>query len=91
MPSTFDKVEFAKDSDLVKALITIKMNMDDFQQKVDDTLMVVGCEAMMSALEVYAQVQLQKDSVPGLRSAYEKLKERLAKIRSKKNVIQLAS
>ncbi|WP_051312851.1 hypothetical protein [Sporocytophaga myxococcoides] len=83
MPPTFDKMEFVKDSDLVKALITIKMVLDSFHQKVDDTLMEVGSEAFSKALEVYAQVQFQKDSVPGLRSAYDKLKVRFARSKYK--------
>lgn len=85
MPSTFDNTEFTKDSDLTRALVTIKMNLDAFQQKVDDTLMEVGSEAMTSSLEVYAQVQLQKDTVPGLRSAYEKLKARFLRSKHKKD------
>lgn len=85
MPSTFDKPEFGKDSDLTKVLITIKMYVDSFQQKLDDTLMEVGSEAMSSSLEAYAQVQLQKDTVPGLRSAYEKLKSRFVRGKYKKD------
>ncbi|WP_037575754.1 hypothetical protein [Sporocytophaga myxococcoides] len=85
MPPTFDKSEFGRDSDLTKILITIKMGVDSLQQKLDDTLMEVGSEAMTSALEVYAQVQLQKDSVPGLRSAYEKLKARFVRSKQKKD------
>lgn len=91
MPSTFNKVEFAKDTDVVKVLVTIKMIVDAFQQKIDDTLMEVGSEAMMAALEVYAQVQLQKDSVPGLRSAYEKLKSRFVKSKYKRGGAQVLS
>lgn len=89
MPPTFDREEFSKDSDLVKALITIKMNVDAFQQKLDDTLMEVGSEAMLSALEVYAQVQLQKDGVPGLRSAFDKLKSRFTKSKYKRTGNQI--
>jgi len=85
MPTTFDKAELAKDSDLTRMLVTIKMHLDSFHQKVDDTLMEVGSEAMSSSLEVYAQVQLQKDSVPGLRSAYEKLKSRFLRSKHKKD------
>lgn len=84
VPATFDKVEFTKDADLVKALVTIKMYIDSLQQKVDDTLMEVGSEAMDRSREVYGQVQLQQNNVPGLRSAYEKLKSRYERGRYKK-------
>jgi hypothetical protein len=83
MPPTFDKAEFTKDTELVKALVTIKMYADSLQQKVDDTLMEVGSEAMVRGLEVYAQVHLQQENIPGLRSAFDKLKSRFAKTKRK--------
>jgi hypothetical protein len=84
VPPTFDKAEFAKDTELVKNLVTIKMYVDSLQQKIDDTLLEVGSEAMVKALEVYAHVQLQKDNVPGLKSAFEKMKSRFLKTKRKK-------
>lgn len=83
IPPSFDKVEFTKDVDLVKALVTAKMYIDSLQQKVDDTLLEVGSEAMTKGLDVYAQVRIQKDSVPGLRSVYEKLKLRFERKKTK--------
>lgn len=76
MPSSFDKDEFTRDTQLVSALIKIKMYLDALQQKVDDTLLEVGSEAMVRALDVYSQVNIQQDKVPGLRSAFEKLRSR---------------
>jgi hypothetical protein len=81
MPPSFDKAEFTKDTNLIHALVTIQMYVDAFQVKVADTLTEVGSEAMMQALEVYAQVQLQQNSVPGLKSAFEKMKSRFQKSR----------
>lgn len=86
VPGSFDNVEFNKDVELVKALVTVKMYADALQQKVDDTLMEVGSEAMIKALEVYGQVRLQQDTVPGLRTAFDKLKARFERGKYKKTM-----
>ncbi len=76
LPPTFDKLEFTKDVDLIKNMLPIYVIVEAFLQKLDDTMMEVGSEAMTKALEVYALVQLQKDNVPGLRGSYDRLKVR---------------
>jgi hypothetical protein len=76
LPATFDKVEYAKDTSLFKALGEIKFQMDSLCEKIDNTYVAVGSEAMIASLEVYAYVQTAKGRTPGLESAAEKLKER---------------
>jgi hypothetical protein len=76
LPTSFDKVEYGKDTALFKALNDIKFLVDSLSEKVDNTYMAVGSEAMMASLEVYAYVQTAKDRTPGLGSVADKLKER---------------
>jgi hypothetical protein len=83
LPANFSQAEYLKDTDLVKNLVTIKVKLDSLQEKVDDTLMAVGSEAMGSSLEVYSLVQIQADRVPGLKSVADNLKARFKKSKSK--------
>lgn len=76
MPPTFDKAEYAKDTALFKALSEIKLLMDSIIEKIENTHMAVGSEAMTASLEVYAYVQTAADRTPGLQSVADKLKER---------------
>lgn len=76
LPSSFDKVEYSKDTSLFKTLDEIKTMIDSLQEKVDNTYMAVGSEAMVASLEVYAYVQTAADRTPGLGSVADKLKAR---------------
>ena len=76
LPPTFDKVEYGKDASLFKALADIKMQLDSLIEKVDNTTLAVGSEAMVASLEVYAYVQTAADRTPGLKSVAEKLQVR---------------
>lgn len=76
LPPSFDKVEYGKDTTLFKTLVEIKALVDSLSEKLDDTYVAVGSEAMVASLEVYAYVQTAADRTPGLRSVADKLKER---------------
>jgi hypothetical protein len=76
LPTSFDKTEYGKDTSLFKALVEIKTLLDSLKEKVDDTCIAVGSEAMIASLEVYTYVQTAADRTPGLRSVADKLKER---------------
>jgi hypothetical protein len=80
LPPSFDKTEYAKDTALFKTLSDLKMLVDSLTEKIDNTYVAVGSEAMQASLEVYAYVQTAKDRTPGLASVAEKLKERFKKI-----------
>jgi hypothetical protein len=79
MPASFDKVEYSKDTSLFKALGEIKLLVDSLSEKIDNTYVAVGSEAMQASLEVYAYVQTAKDRTPGLGSVADKLRERFKK------------
>lgn len=81
LPGNFNKDEYFKDTDLLKQLLTIKMKLDSMKEKVDDTVMEVGSEAMESSREIYILLKAQSDRVPGLKSVVEKLEPRFRKKR----------
>jgi hypothetical protein len=85
MPPSFDKIEYAKDTALFKVLTDLKSLVDSLQEKLDNTYMAVGSEAMVASLEVYAYVQTAADRTPGLKSVAEKLKERFKRQSAKKD------
>jgi hypothetical protein len=76
LPPSFDKVEYGKDTALFKILSDLKLQIDSLSEKLDNTYLAVGSEAMSASLEVYAYVQTAKDRTPGLGSVADKLKER---------------
>jgi hypothetical protein len=76
LPPTFDKVEYGKDTALFKVLSEIKFQLDSVVEKIDDTHMAIGSEAMIASLEVYAYVQTARNRTPGLASVADKLKDR---------------
>jgi hypothetical protein len=84
LPGSFDKTEYGKDTTLFKNLADIKVLVDSLKEKLDDTYMAVGSEAMIASLEVYAYVQTAADRTPGLKSVAEKLKERFKRQSKKK-------
>lgn len=83
LPVSFGAEEFQKDSSLFATLTSIGMMLDSLQEKVNDTIIAVGSEAMNDALEVYAQVQIAQAKKPGLKSVADKLKVRFKKTRRK--------
>jgi hypothetical protein len=85
LPASFDKTEYGKDTALFKALGDVKQLVDSLKEKLDNTYMAVGSEAMVASLEVYAYVQTAGDRTPGLKSVAQKLKERFKGQSSRKN------
>jgi hypothetical protein len=84
LPSSFSVAEFNKDYALFEKLTKIKLLVDSLKEKVDNTYMAVGSEAMMSACEVYTYVQAAVPNTPGLESVADKLKERFKRQSKKK-------
>ena len=85
LPASFDKAEYAKDTTLFDALGDLKSLVDSLQEKLDNTYMAVGSEAMVASLEVYAYVQTAADRTPGLKSVADKLKDRFRAQGARKN------
>lgn len=85
LPASFNQEEYGKDSSLFKSLSEIKLLLDSLSEKIDNTYMAVGSEAMTASLEVYAYVQTAAPRTPGLQSVAEKLKERFKRNKNNKN------
>lgn len=76
LPSGFNSPELAKDSLLFEQLSELKMLMDTLSEKLHDTTIVVGNEAMKASLTVYDYVKTAAKSQAGLKTVAEQLKQR---------------
>jgi len=76
VPSNFDSAEFARDYQLTADLTEVLILLEQLTEKVDDTLLAVGSESMMSSLLVYDYVKTAARHSPGLKSVAEQLGER---------------
>lgn len=76
LPSAFDIAEYNKDTSLFEALSMMKLQIDSLAEKLDDTYLAVGAEAMSESLQVYAYVQTAAKGIPGLKTVAETMQER---------------
>jgi hypothetical protein len=76
LPPTFDIPEFERDFALAQDLSEIHAQLQQITEKVDDTLVAVGSEAMRSSLSVYDYVKAAAKHQPGLKALAEQLGER---------------
>jgi hypothetical protein len=76
LPSGFNASDLAKDTLLFEQLSEIKMLLNSLDEKVNDTAMAIGNEAMRSSLTVYDYVKTAAKSQPGLKSVSEQLQQR---------------
>ncbi|WP_243349079.1 hypothetical protein [Parabacteroides sp. FAFU027] len=66
LPGVFDKDEFIRDCDLVKALRPIAAQIKELNDSLQNTFFAANSDAMVGALEVYSAVKQNRDKVPGL-------------------------
>jgi len=71
---TFNREEFLKDYALLQKLEPVAAILNPLQSAVEDTLMAVGSDTLVAALEVYAAVQANKGKVPGLDTLADEMK-----------------
>ena len=83
LPVSFDVNEFKMDYELAMALSEIHMNLQQLNEKVDDTLMAVSGEVMTSSLTVYDYVKTAAKKIPGLKAIADQLGERFKASRTK--------
>ncbi|MEQ9553984.1 MAG: hypothetical protein RIM23_30735 [Coleofasciculus sp. G3-WIS-01] len=83
LPNSFDFNEFVQDYKLALALQEIFLELRQLEEKIDDTLLAVGSEAMASSLEVYEYVKTAAKRTPGLKAAAEELGERFKAMKAK--------
>lgn len=83
LPASFDLEEFVQDYQLANSLAEVLLGLRQLSEKVDDTLLAVGSEAMSSSLAVYDYVKTAAKKTPGLKILAEQLGERFKAIKTK--------
>ncbi|MGV0027577.1 hypothetical protein [Phormidesmis priestleyi] len=73
LPASFDYDGFANDYRLATTLTDLRMRLRQLTEQVDDTLLAVGSEAMVSSLTVYDYVKTASKKTPGLKAIAEQL------------------
>ena len=90
-PASFDVEEFMRDYHLAVALTELLAGLRKLEEKVDDTLLAVGSEAMNSSLTVYNYVKTAAKNTPGLKSLAEQLGERFKAIKGRTSKVNSVS
>ncbi|PSN18589.1 hypothetical protein C7271_11720 [filamentous cyanobacterium CCP5] len=80
LPSNFDLPELNRDFELAKTLTSVLSSLKTITERVDDTLLAVGSEAMRSSLNIYDYVKASAKYQHGLKSVAEQLGERFKAI-----------
>jgi hypothetical protein len=83
LPASFDVEEFVRDYQLANSLTELLLGLRQLTEKVDDTLLAVGSEAMSSSLTVYDYVKTAAKKTPGLKTLAEQLGDRFKAIKNK--------
>lgn len=76
LPANFDKVELAKDSKLFTQLSELQLLLNTLNEKLNDTSIVIGNEAMKASLTVYDYVKTAAKSEAGMKTVVEQLQQR---------------
>jgi hypothetical protein len=84
LPSGFDVAELARDSKLFEQLSELQLLFNTLSEKLNDTTIAVGNEAMKASLSVYDYVKTGAKSQAGLKTVAEQLQQRFKKTKSKK-------
>ncbi|MEQ9553487.1 MAG: hypothetical protein RIM23_28175 [Coleofasciculus sp. G3-WIS-01] len=85
LPANFSTEEFERDYQLALRLSELLIRLEQLTEKVDDTLIAVGSEAMKTSLTVYDYVKMASKTTPGLKSVAEQLKERFKGVKTRGN------
>lgn len=79
-PASFDIEEFIQDYQLATTLSELLILIRQLSEQVDDTLLAVGSEAMISSLTVYKYVKTAAKKTPSLKTVAELLSDRFKAI-----------
>ena len=83
LPSNFDLEAYLQNHQLSIALGEIHISLKQLVEKVDDTLVAVRSDVMLSSLTVYEYVKTAAKRTPGLKSIAEQLSLRFRAMRSR--------
>ncbi|MEP4534968.1 MAG: hypothetical protein ABJ004_17875 [Cyclobacteriaceae bacterium] len=79
-PPYMDVPELKKDFDAVTALMPLLRTVDQLKSNLNDTTMMAGSEAFVSALSYYNSVKMAaKMNIPGAKAIYDDLAKRFTK------------
>jgi hypothetical protein len=84
LPAKFNTVEFKKDANLFLQLSQLAQVVGSLNEKIKDTLLAVGSEAMGESVDVYSYAKTGQSSTAGLKVVVEQMKQRFKKTPSKK-------
>jgi hypothetical protein len=73
LPGVFNRAEFDQDYQLSQDLASISEALDQLAEGVSHTLTAARSDALVTALDVYAAVKLNRDKVAGLGSVADNL------------------
>ncbi len=76
LPASFSIPEFAKDVNGYVPLSEILLLTNSLAEKLNDTSMALGSEAMKQALDVYDYIKTAAKRTPGLKSVADELGQR---------------
>ncbi|TAF75855.1 MAG: hypothetical protein EAZ53_05255 [Bacteroidetes bacterium] len=76
LPASFSVPEFAKDVNAYVPMSEIMLLIDSLNEKINDTAMAMGSEAMKQSLDVYDYVKTAAKRTPGLKSVADELGQR---------------
>lgn len=79
LPANFNVEELSRDTELYAQLSELQILVNTLAEKLNDTTMAVGSEAMRSSLAVYDYVKTASKSEAGLKSVAEQLQQRFKK------------
>jgi hypothetical protein len=83
LPASFDFDGYVRDCELATALTDVLTSLQQLTEKVEDTLMAVGSEAMGSSLTVYDYVKTAAKHTAGLKIVSEQLGALFKSIKTK--------
>lgn len=76
LKSNFNIAEMQKDVELLNNLLGVKVQLDSLKEKIDDTLMAAGIDAMGAADEVYQVLKIAAKSNASVKAMVELISER---------------
>jgi hypothetical protein len=75
MSGTFNVAEFKSDYELAKSLEPIYTRLLPLFKALEDSVTAAKSDALVSTLDVYAEVKSHLDKIPGLEAIYNEMKE----------------
>lgn len=66
LPNAFDKEEFRRDVELLRALRPVQEQVAQLSDALNDTMTALSSDVMSASLEVYGAMKLYRHKIPGV-------------------------